>query len=49
MYRNGKGTFDDIIQVANLIYRYLPDSIKAYQGTLIPRHNLEIDKLWEMK
>ena len=48
-YRDGTGSFDDVIRAINILNRYLSHPIESYQGTLIPKHELDIEKLMEMK
>jgi radical SAM protein with 4Fe4S-binding SPASM domain len=48
-YRDGTGSFDDVIRGLNILNRHLPHHIESYQGTLVREHELEIEKLMDMK
>ena len=49
IYNNGKGSFDDALRGWRLLNKYRSKPEKTYQGTLIPRHDFDINNLIEMK
>lgn len=48
-YRDGTGSFDDVMRGLNILNKYLPHPIESYQGTLTCEHDINIAKLMDMK
>ena len=47
-YRDGRGTFEDIIRGVQLLNKYRNEPNTSYQGTLIPNEEFNIEQIQEM-
>ncbi len=48
-YHNGKETFDHVLKGVEILNQHLPKPLPMFQGTLTGDHELDIEKLMEMK
>jgi len=47
-FTDGSESFNDVIRAINIINKYAPNPIESFQGTLINKHNVQVNKLVAM-
>ncbi|MCP4215576.1 MAG: radical SAM protein [bacterium] len=49
VYHNGKGSYKDVIRGIETINRYRDEPLRFFQGTIVPEHQINIDRVMEMQ